>query len=102
MPRRGLREIRTHAGAVGAATQAKTRHAVCLKMAHLELHRERLRDEKLAAELRMRDIDACSREIEVEINRLQSLLLRQPGGPGAAAGAGGATRRAGPVRAIRY
>jgi hypothetical protein len=72
--RRSLRDVKTHAGAVGTASNSKSRHAVCLKIACLELEKERLGTEKQNALSRVLGIDARLREIDEQARGLVRLL----------------------------
>ena len=85
--RRSLRDVKTHAGAVGAASKSKSRHAVCLKIACLELEKARLGIEKRNALSRMLGIDARLGEIDEQAHGLVR-LLESDGGEGASVPSG--------------
>ena len=76
VPRRSLRDVKTHAGAVGTGSKSKSRHAVCLKIAMLELEKARLGTEKQNALSRVLGIDSRLQEIDEQARGLVRLLER--------------------------
>lgn len=63
IPRRGLRDIRTHAGRVDRTTLP---HRAYLKLSCLEMEKVRRGKERASASYRLADIDARFKQIEAE------------------------------------
>lgn len=84
IPRRGLRDIRTHSGRVDQITLPSRAY---LKLSWLEMEKVRRGKERSSACHRMADIDARLQEIEAEKEALlQALEERNAGNGGKSAG----------------
>lgn len=77
IPRRGLRDIRTHSGRVDQITLPSRAY---LKLGCLEMEKERRGKERSSARQRMADIDARLKEIEAEKAAVLQALEGPPNG----------------------
>ena len=84
IPRRGLRDIRTHSGRVDQITLPSRAY---LKLSCLEMEKVRRGKEMSSARQRTVDIDARLKEVEAEkAALLRALEERNPGNAGKSAG----------------
>ena len=74
VPRKGLRDIRTRTGGV---ERTHSRHRAFLKVAMLEMEKERRNKERESAEARIKTIDNRLCEIEKEKEVLLKLLATE-------------------------
>ncbi len=74
IPRRGLRDVRTHSGLVD---QLHLPHRTHIKVGCLEMEKLRRGKERKSASRRIADIDARLKEIEVEESRLLDSLPQE-------------------------
>ncbi len=99
---RRANDIKTYAGAVGASTKSKSRGAIFIKIAMLELERDRRTKERLATAVRARQIDTRLQEIEAEVAALYASSSGILGARPAALVAGAETPPATRRRVLRF
>ncbi len=71
-PRRGLQDIRTRTNGGSAASESSSAHGVYLKMAMLEIERERRGKEQVSAAARANRLGARMRQIDDEVRSLRA------------------------------
>ena len=80
IPRRGLGSIKTRGTGVGASSESSSAHSVYLKLAMLEIERERRAKEQVASAARAARLQQRMEQIDGEVRVLQKLMNGAPEG----------------------
>jgi hypothetical protein len=99
---RRVNDIKTHAGGVGASTKSKSRGAIFIKIAMLELERDRRTKERQVTAARVQQIETRLQEIEAEVTALYAASSGVIGPRPSASVAGTETPTATRRRVLRF
>ncbi len=80
-PRRGLQSIKTRGAGPGATCESSSRHSIYLKLAMLEMERERRAKEQVTSNARAAGLVKRMGEIESEVIGLQKQVAASEGVP---------------------
>jgi hypothetical protein len=78
VPRRGVSNIKTRGAGIGPTSESTSRHSVYLKLAMLEIERERRAKEQVASMARAARLQQRMDQIEGEVKNLHELVGEGP------------------------